>query len=169
MNYVAVHNPNNSIQLGSTPTKYYKGFLKDPVYTENFANVYKNQNLKKLRSSEYNAFVSNMKHNFNKLTNQTQKKHIKNFMMKHLNEETIYHNLLLEKDQNNINNKGNEYIMSKNYKSNIINLFLNYPYSSQQRSWNRLLAQRTRARNMERKQLLRQFRNAIHTPLPNEL
>lgn len=167
MNYVQINNPNGSIQVGRTGTKFYKGFMKDPEYIENFANVYKNMNLKKLRSREYNAFVSNMKHNFYKLSNQSQKKIIKNFMMKYLNEDTIYHNLLNVRDQNSINNKGNEYILSKNYKSNIINLFLNYPYSSQQRSWNKLLDNKKSARNMERKHTERQHHTAMLTPLPN--
>ena len=54
MNYVQINNPNGSIQVGRTGTKFYKGFMKDPEYIENFANVYKNilthnhLNLKKL-------------------------------------------------------------------------------------------------------------------------
>ena len=168
MNYVYVHNPNNSIQMGMTSAKLYKGFLKDPNYAENFANVYKHRNLKKLKKkSERNAFVSNMKHDLNKLTSYSQKKHIKNFMMKHLNENTIFHNLLTYNDRNEINNKGNSYILSKNYKSNIINKFLNYPYSTQQRAWNSLLQDRTRAKNMARKELIRDLEMASRTPLPN--
>lgn len=147
--YVLFQNPNNSIQVGKQVVKapkYYGGFLKNAElanYAADYLNLSKNNDVHKL---------------FLNKSNINQKKIIKQ-VLSNIGEENIY-TILKKNDQNIINNKGNEYINSKEYLDNLSNIFLKYSYSSQRDSWKKWLKIQRLHRNAKLRNSNRWIKNS---------